>query len=198
MGPRGRGATARRSLAARIGTGAWFLVSFGCLLPAGAAAQVFLPPAGARVRVTLASSEKLVGTLAGAHRDTLLVRPVDAQEARALPLGTLTRLEVSRGIHSRTGRGALIGLVGGAAAGAAGGMIACAGGNCVHNGEDLTTLVPVALGIGTGVLGAGVGALLGSGVRGESWATVPLPRSHASLNLRGRPEGLRLALTLRL
>lgn len=198
MGPGGRGATAMRSLAPRIGNGAWLLLILGCLLPTGASAQVFLPPAGARVRVTLTSSEKLVGTLSGAHRDTLLVRPVDAQEARAFPLGTLTRLEVSRGIRTRTGRGALIGLVSGAAAGAAGGMIVCAGDNCAHNGEDLTTLVPVAMGIGAGVVGAGVGALLGSGVRGEDWATVPLPRSHASLNLRGKREGLRLALTLRL
>lgn len=187
-----------RSLLPRAVSGAVLLLILGCLLPAGAAAQVFLPPAGARVRVTLASSEKLVGTLSGAHRDTLLVRPVDAQEARALPLGTLTRLEVSRGIESRTGRGALIGLVSGAAAGAASGMIVCAGDNCVNSGEDLTTLVPVALGIGGGVVGAGVGALLGSGFHGENWATVPLPRSHASLNLRCEPEGLRLAVTLKL
>jgi len=181
----------------KLAAGAAFALALGGALPEDAGAQVILPPPGTRVRVTLDTSEQVTGKLAGAHRDTLLVRPELQETDRAMALGSLTRLEVSRGIRPQTGKGALIGLVSGAAAGAASGMVVCSGGNCVNSGEDLTTLVPVVLGIGGGVVGAGVGALIGSRFRGEHWRTFPLPRAQVSVNVRGEP-GLRLAYTVRL
>jgi len=78
----------------------------------------------------------------------------------------------SRGRRSYAGRGALIGLAAGAAAGIASGSIVCATDNCSSSGGDWKGLVVGVLGIGGGLVGAGVGALVGAGLSGERWEAV--------------------------
>lgn len=189
----------RRAPTERRQRGAMCAVLLAVLLsvfPAEAAtAQIVLPPPGTRVRATT-DSGKIVGHLSGARRDTILVRPEHAAEDREISLQDIRRLEMSRGIQPRTGRGALIGLVSGAVAGAVSGMIVCAGDNCVNSGEDLTNLVPVALGIGGGVVGAGTGALIGAQFHGEQWRTIPLPGAKFGMAHPPPEPGIRLAFTL--
>lgn len=198
MEPGTTGMPRRRWTGSRTAAGTVLVLALAGALPETADAQVILPPPGTRIRITLDDAERVVGALSGARHDTLLIRPELQEADRAVPLNTLQRLEVSRGIRPQTGRGALIGLLSGAAAGAVSGMVVCAGDNCVNSGEDLTTLVPVVLGIGGGAFGAGVGALIGAQFHGEHWTTLSGTRGRRmGMNLRREP-GLRLAFRVRL
>lgn len=71
--------------------------------------------------------------------------------------------------RSRTGRGALIGLVVGAAAGAITGQVVCADGNCESSSwpGDISGAVSLSLGLGGALVGAGIGAVVGSFIKTE-------------------------------
>ena len=136
---------------------------------------------GDRVRVT-APNERVVGTFAVLKPDTLVVN-VESRRL-AIPFASVTSLEVSRGQKSRTGRGALIGLGVGVVAGVGTALALCAEGDCNIDG-DITGAVALVLGAGGALVGAGIGALIGSQTKTDRWETVPLDRIHISLTPRG-------------
>ncbi|HEX7980392.1 MAG TPA: hypothetical protein VF461_17445 [Gemmatimonadaceae bacterium] len=133
------------------------------------------------------------GTLVALTADTLEVRLPDRMEPARLPLGQVTRLDVSRGKQDHlwyAGAGLLVGAGVGAAGGAA--IAHCSpggGGYC----DRLTGAV-----YGGGFLGA-VGGVLGlvAGMPSERWQRVPLEGRRVSLVApsvsHGRGIGLRLA-----
>jgi hypothetical protein len=97
-------------------------------------------PIGARVRVWPAgrfrasrpipdqlARHRFVGTFVRSSGDTLIVLPAKGGPEVALSSPWLARLDVSRGRHARTGRGALIGLFTGVTSGAIVGYGLCGG-----------------------------------------------------------------------
>ncbi len=129
---------------------------------------------GSRVRITVAkpSKHRHVGTLVSADADSLRFT-TDTPGVVAIPTGSVTRFERSRGRRSNAGRGALIG---GLTLGAAGLIIGI--GAAVDNsswgidvgpeGVALATLI-------TGATGAGLGALIGAASTGERWEPLAIP-----------------------
>ena len=144
---------------------------------------------GTRVRLTWTPdpqsdrTTRTVGTLMRLGPDSIAVYDEKRLGVVAAAFGALRRLETSRGRRSHAGRGALIGLAAGAGAGVASGAIVCASGNCSSSGGEWGGVVIGVLGVGGGLAGAGIGALVGAMIRSEGWEPVPLrPADHA------RPE----------
>jgi hypothetical protein len=86
-----------------------------------------------------------MGTLLRLTPDSIVVSYGEARAERHFALSSLSDLAVSRGRHSRTGRGALIGLVSGAVAGVATGLILCTHEECESSGEDFAGLATATL-----------------------------------------------------
>lgn len=139
---------------------------------------------GDRVRVTAeARSGKLTGTLVEWVQDTLYLAPDGSAErvtATAIPLSTLSRLEISKGLRSNAGKGALIG--GGIGLLVGGGMSIIAGSTV--DTEVTSTDYLVFTGLVT-LGGAGLGALIGALTKSERWEEYPLD----SLRLGIAPGG---------
>ncbi len=137
--------------------------------------------AGDKVRVTT-EEERVVGYWVSLDDNQLTLNTEARDSSLVLPLASLTKLEVSKGLKSRTLKGAGIGFLVGAAAGLAFGAIACAiAGDC----EDDTVYVALIFGAIGAPLGAGTGAVIGSFIKVDSWETVPLDRIRVSLRPRG-------------
>ena len=128
-------------------------------------------PAGTRVRVTGSEvrARPVTGTVVGWHADTLVLLLQEGGESLRVPAAALARLEVSRGRRSNAGRGARLGLLGGAVVGAGLGA-AFADAQVVSNG----TMVALAAGFGS-VTGMLLGAGIGAAIHSERWEDVPLP-----------------------
>ena len=154
---------------------------------AGQAASVLVP--GSRVRVTAAPSYvPVVGTVVAQERDSL--RLIVAGAPVALAHASFQKVEMSRGRYSNAGNGALIGLGLGGGTGLLLGVAAVA--SC--GPEEWICPGPAAvpvMAILFGGLGAGLGALLGSGSSGERWDEVP--RARVTLGPRRVGFGLSLA-----
>ena len=153
-----------------------------------ATAQVRQPPIerGARVRVTGhfcqtfysncvgGSPQQYVGTLVKWEADTLVTE--SNGDIFALPLDSVTTLEVSAGTKSHAGAGAGIGAVIGAVGGAVVGAASC---------TDDPFLSPGQCAFGGGLLfgatGALLGVLVGAGTKTERWVSVPLDRFRVSV-----------------
>ncbi len=163
---------------------ATILVAILAFVPlAGATAQ--LRP-GERVRVTghlcppsfsncgEGQPEHRVGTFVAWKADTLVVQ--SNGDILALPLDSVTTLEVSAGRRSQTGLGAGIGSVTGAVIGAVVGAASC---------TDDPFLSPGQCAFGGGLLfgatGALLGVLVGAGTKTERWVSVPRDRVRVSL-----------------
>ncbi len=153
-------------LALALGGAAW---------PEAVAQKVAPLQPGQRVRVqsALARTPELVGGVQAMSADTLVVRHVDgtgAATTTAIPLAYITQLDVSRGQHSRWGRGLLIGL----AAGATTGVIlgASSDGNWLFSKSDLALMGAVVM----APIGGAVGLVVGALTKTETWETVPIPR----------------------
>jgi len=135
---------------------------------------------GMRVRLTFAPdagtdrTTRVVGTLMRLGPDSVAVYDQERLAVVAAALGAAQRLEASRGRHSRAGRGALLGLAAGAAAGIGSGLIVCAAEACTSSGGDWGGIVIGVLGLGGALAGTGIGALVGAMIRSERWETVPL------------------------
>jgi hypothetical protein len=115
----------------------------------------------------------------------------------AVPLTSLTSLQVSRGKRSLAGPGALVGMVTGGVAGVSLALSACKDDFCQSNGEDKTVVVALVLGVGGAALGAGVGALLGAFKKVDRWEEVPLDAIRVG-PAPNAPGGVAISVSLRL
>ena len=77
------------------------------------------PAPGTRVRLTAPElfDQRLVGTLTALETDAVWLSLDDQAEPTTVPRDAITKFELSRGKHSNTGKGALIGLATGVVAG---------------------------------------------------------------------------------
>jgi hypothetical protein len=140
--------------------------------------QSVLPlDSAARIRVWSSSPllTRRVGSVVTLQADTLRMsldrtrRSGDSLRVVALPLSNVTRLDVSRGRHSR-GRGALIGALLGVALGGALGY--ATGSDC--DPGDFCIIDRTGGAMIAGGMGAVVGTLIGALVRpGEKWERLP-------------------------
>ena len=137
-----------------------------------------------------------VGTFWAWEADSLIME--SNGNALALPLNSVTKLEVGQGQKSYTVEGAIIGLlVGGVAVGAI--AVAtyeeCEGGyGCLGDfGSGFAALVGGLVG---GLGGGAVGALIGSSVKTDRWKEVPLDRLRVNI-VPQRDGRLGLGLSVR-
>ena len=127
---------------------------------------------GQRIRVTTAHPPPLIGTLVLFAADSIVVNADSLGSRVTVPTGLVQRLEISRGIRSNAGRGAVFGFLAGGAVGGLVSYLACTG------AADCPRTVAIAGAAVTGLLGAGIGALMGAPKR-ERWAVVILrPAEH--------------------
>jgi len=103
-------------------------------------------PAGARVRVSLeprppvsanrgpGERTRILGTLMRPVSDSVVVYDEESGGTVALALDAVQRLEVSRGRHGHSGRGALVGLGVGLSGGLVAGLVVCADDACESSG----------------------------------------------------------------
>ena len=187
----------------------------GAADPASARVAAPLVHPGARVRVFVADttraasrtgeptsggavkSERLIASFVEFGDESITIRRQGRDEPSTIPLEHIHRLEVSEERKSRAGGGARIGLLAGIGGGIIAGLIVCDDGECeeAESGTDFTAVVSTVLGLGGGLVGAGLGALTGSFFHSERWAAVPLPNARFGLRSPGRGE-MRVGLTL--
>jgi hypothetical protein len=135
------------------------------------AAPVLEP--GARVRVSTAPQASkpawIVGTVIAVTGDRLAIRPQhDSGGPIDIARNTVTRLELSRGRHSK----ALTGLGVGFLVGAGTGAIL---GSAVLGGRDIAPSDAKLIGAGlVGGVGALIGLAVGAGSKSERWQPVPV------------------------
>jgi hypothetical protein len=129
--------------------------------------QSLLAP-GDRVRVTAPSIgvHEQVCTFSALRRDTAVV--MEGGRLLALPLASVTKLEVYRGRRSRAGKGAVTGLLVGTGAGVLLGVLDLAQ---EEGGAEYVLLGWAGLGGGAGAL---LGALVGAVIRADRWEPVRL------------------------
>jgi hypothetical protein len=122
--------------------------------------------AGTRVRVHTESHGRVVGHLARVSADSIVLEQLDEGGLQlALPVAAVSRIDISAGRRSRTGRGALIGLLAGGAAGSVALSEICED-SCVG------AWILLAFPIGGALVGAAVGAGVGSEIKTERWQRV--------------------------
>jgi hypothetical protein len=107
----------------------------------------------------------VVGNVVRVSADSLVVVPEDAPNELVLSASNVRRVDVSLGRRARTGRGALVGLLGGAVLGTVALAYFCSD-SCI-GAVALAALPP-----GGALVGAGIGAVIGSLVRTERWRSV--------------------------
>lgn len=123
---------------------------------------------GSRIRVTVEpNGKRLVGVLMRQSRDSIAFRHQGA--VLQMPLQEVRQLEHSLGRGSEGRKGALIGLI--ATSAVASGIIVYGTLTAQSGTEAPTGLAFVALGVIAGA-GAGVGFVIGSGFKWESWQIV--------------------------
>jgi hypothetical protein len=193
------------------------VAAVGQAAPGGAAmAQTSTTPApGTRVRVTapgVLTPEVQSGRLISFRSDSLLLQPDGGETSLAVPRASVTELDVSEGLHTRTRRGLAIGLLVGAGAGAGIGaatytrptcknlnLAQCIGVGIGDPGRGGVALISGVLG---GIAGLVVGGLIGHAHTSEQWERVE--GSRASLfrfvpdNVSIAPSGLGIALSMRI
>jgi hypothetical protein len=149
---------------------------------------------GIRIRIHSQHSAPLVGNLVSLGADSLLVALSPADTAR-VALESIMQVEISQGSRSNAGKGAKTGLLIGGLGGAVLGAIAAAS----QNENDFLYVPPAQLvvggALGWGVLGAGIGALIGSGSHSEKWTPTVLPTVKV---MPDESKGRRVALGLRI
>jgi hypothetical protein len=162
------------------------LSAAGLMIPGFAAAQA--PRAewpiapGSRVRIVSAvfGDQRQTGIVAASTTDTLVFRPA-ARDASpiAIAIPNIAKIEVASGTHTRKAKGALVGLLIGAGAGAIIGAATykkpkpC---GCFFDFSEDSRGFETALGAFlVGTVGAIAGAVVGSHPT-ESWVPVAIPR----------------------
>lgn len=128
---------------------------------------------GRRIRVHRRAETTLVGDLVSLGPDTLTMT-TSAADTVAVQRAAISRLDLSTGTKSKAGKGAVNGLLFGGLGGALIGVLASGS----DDGEFLDYGPGAWAASGAlmfGALGAGVGALIGSGQRTDQWEGVVLP-----------------------
>ena len=164
-------------------------------LPApGAAQRAAELPVGARVRVyPRGPFEPAAGVVVRASRDTLWVRHDQHADTAAIALDQLARVDLSRGPQPRARRGAGLGFVAGALAGALWGAASYKGCQAPQPCIDFAgsnSASATAGAVVVGAAGAVIGALVGAQVRREGWRPVPLERVGAHARPAGRGHAM--------
>ncbi len=175
---------------------ATILVAILAFVPLASATAQVRP--GARVRVTRLpicppthttcvgrSPRQDVGTFVRWSDDTLLV--LSNGNTLALPLDAVTRLDVSRGRKTNTGKGAEIGFLLGGVVGAVIGYASYEECEGVCFGDFGSGFAAFVGGLVGGLGGGAVGALIGSSTKTDRWREVPLDRVRVSLG--PQPDG---------
>jgi len=128
---------------------------------------------GSRVRVSLADGERILGAVAYQSTDSLyLLQACTECQARPFAWSIISAVELSRGTRHSEGsalRGAAVGGV----------LVYAASRALLPTSDadgDLGMWREVAIG-GLALVGAGVGALIGLGSRGEQWESVRITGS---------------------
>ncbi len=152
------------------------VVAFALAAPVNLFAQQQAPVApGDRVRVTAPTlaPKRLVGTVVEMGADTCLLALEGHAAPVALPLASVTIVEVSRGMKSNVVKGALIG--GAVSGGIVLGLGLAAQGD--DSGWFEVTAGDVAIATAVfGAVGAVIGGIIGAASSGERWQEVPLDR----------------------
>jgi hypothetical protein len=183
------------------------LVSAWVTLPAHAAAQAgAVVGEGERVRISATDSgdRQCVGEVVAHSSDTLTVtcwQPMAREwEVLDFPVSSINSLEVNRGSRSNAGKGALLGgLIGGGFGLAAG--IAAASYDCTADPWNWSgcsywggaEIIPLST-ITFGLIGAGVGALIGTLSRTDDWE--PIPPDRLGVRVLPTSDGVALAFSL--
>jgi hypothetical protein len=128
---------------------------------------------GDRIRVWASTIPTgAVGEVVNAEPDVLRIRLPDRPEPIDVPVTAVTRLQRSLGTRRNTGKGALIGGLVGAAAGAAFVAVASGSEGCEGSCGGWALIF--------GALGGGAGAIVGTGVgalqKTDRWETMPAGR----------------------
>ncbi len=164
------------------------LVAILAFVPLTSATAQEPPPVkvGDRVRVTAPDLRRREGTVQLLTTDSLVMRPeygapnrlvrrpeYGAPNRLAIPINSVTRLELSTPGGSRAGQGALIGLALGGVGG--GGLLGAA---CASDPwfQDDAGACAIAGAVVFGAGGALVGAIIGAMITGTRWEEVPLER----------------------
>jgi len=147
----------------------------------------FVPGMRIRIHAPSVADQPLVGTVVSWDADKLIIntavttRPEALKpmlQDRAIPWDGVSRLEVSQGRVSRTGRGMLIGLFVGAAGGAQlGYATACESPSCLFSKEDQAFIVGLLGALG----GFIVGHIIGNKLSTEEWEEKPLEQFQLGL-----------------
>jgi hypothetical protein len=154
------------------------LVAILAFVPLASATAQVPPPVkvGDRVRVTAPDVRRREGTVQLLTTDSLVMRLPGyggTPNRLAIPLASVTRLELSMPGGSRAGQGALTGLAIGGVGGAIVAGTACAGDQLLEDAAVGCALVGAVF-FGAG--GALVGAIIGAMTTGTRWEEVPLDR----------------------
>ena len=147
---------------------------------------------GARVRVHQ-GPQSLTGSLVSLDSAGLVVATGKSDTA-AVPLSSITGVDVSRGTKSRVGKGALIGLGVGTATGIIIGVAASSSDDGdffdFNSGEWA-----IGVGLTGAVIGTGIGAIIGATQRTDKWQPTVLPT--VSVRSYG-PDDKRVAIGLQI
>ena len=165
-------------------------------------------PLGARVRVSLRPAQpgeatyflrqRIIGSLVNLERDKVIISEKQGSPGLSIPIESVMSFEVSRGRKSGAGKGAVIGLLSGAAGGVGAALVVCGGGDCVESSTDYTVFVAGVLGLGGALFGTGVGALVGGRIHSDRWEGVPLEDLRVGLGSSGgRVTCIRLSAAFR-
>ena len=144
--------------------------------------QQFLQP-GQRVRITAPALglNRHIATFRTLDVDMLVV---DNDNTARYPLSSLARLETSVGRRSHPWRGAWIGFLSGIGLGFLVWQVGDLG--CYEGASTTNCAVVLGGGLG-GAIGVVSGVIVGSFVKTDRWATVPL--DHLRVSLRPHPDG---------
>lgn len=128
-----------------------------------------------RIKAPSVSDRQLVGALVAVGADTLVLRSKEQSMLLVIPVASVARLDVSRGMQRRYGRGAVLGLVSGAGLGFFLGLASGddePGAFMSLTGGEKAMLLAIPLGL----FGLLVGTLIGATVESDIWQPVPLDR----------------------
>ena len=149
---------------------------------------------GRRIRVHQQDNHTLVGNFASMDSASLAL-VTTAGDTVAVPRGDIAGLDLSQGSKSNAGKGAITGLLIGGGLGVVLGLAAASGAEDTFFFDYGAGTYAVGAGLFFGAVGAGIGALIGSGKRTDKWAPTAWPTLSV---LPAGPDGHRVALGVQL